>query len=100
MTARKHSPEHDFWHPIVEAQIREVMRVHPDWFRLESEQERRVSPNSLAKRVVGQLIANRMQATEIAAGHAALKSDLAHSTDPISHAAVRLASSSADDTAS
>jgi hypothetical protein len=32
MTLRKHSPAHDFWHPRVESQIRETMRVHARWF--------------------------------------------------------------------
>lgn len=52
MTKRKHSPQHDFWHPRVEGQIR-----HPEWFTFKDDNARRDCVNSLAKRIVGEIVA-------------------------------------------
>lgn len=51
---RKISPEHDFWHKRVEGQIRHTMSCHPEWF---TERAERDCVNSLAKRIVGEILA-------------------------------------------
>lgn len=56
MTMRKHSPLHDKWHRRVEGQIRCCMGEHPDWFNIMSETHRRFVINSLAKRIVGEIV--------------------------------------------
>ena len=62
MTKRTYSPLHDFWHRKIEGQIRDCMNGHPDWFRVRDQMHREQIVNSLAKRIVGEIIA------EIAAG--------------------------------
>lgn len=57
MTARKHSPAHDFWHPRVEGQIRHTIGRHPEWFGALSSANRVKFVNSLAKRIVGEIVA-------------------------------------------
>lgn len=57
MTQRKHSPEHDFWTPRVEGQIRHTIGQHPEWFTFKTEFEKRTLVNSLAKRIVGEIVA-------------------------------------------
>jgi len=57
MTLRKHSPMHDFWTPRVEGQIRHTMGRHPSWFTALSKSERVFFVNSLAKRIVGEIVA-------------------------------------------
>lgn len=53
MTARKHTPAHDYWHPRVEGQIRDAMQAHPGWFKHTNER----IVISLAKRIVGEIVA-------------------------------------------
>lgn len=59
MTQRKHSSAHDFWHPRVEGQIRHTMNRHPEWFTFKNARERKNAINSLAKRIVGEIVAGR-----------------------------------------
>ena len=53
---RKHSPQHDFWHRRVEGQIRHTIGCHPEWFTVMSHKRREAMINSLAKRIVGEII--------------------------------------------
>lgn len=55
-SSRKTSAAHKFWYPRVEGQIRDCMRNHPYWFSLDPE-DRRKLVNSIAKRVVGEIVA-------------------------------------------
>lgn len=58
MTRRKHSPVHDFWHPRIEGQIRHTIGQHPRWFRFnQKSSDERDCINSLAKRIVGEIVA-------------------------------------------
>lgn len=57
MTQRKHSPAHDRWHKIVEGQIRHTMGRHPEWFTFKDAREKQNCVNSLAKRIVGEIVA-------------------------------------------
>lgn len=66
MTRRKYSPLHDFWHPRVEGQIKHTIGRHPEWFKLENPTQKKFCINSLAKRIVGEIIA---------AGYVALSAD-------------------------
>ena len=59
MSKRKHSPLHDYWHPRVEGQIRDTIYHHPEWFHFVTEQQKKDCINSLAKRIVGEIIAGR-----------------------------------------
>lgn len=54
---RKDTPDHDFWHPRVEGQIRDVISAHPRWFSFTSEGDKKTFVNSLAKRIVGEIVA-------------------------------------------
>lgn len=63
MTLRKQTPLHDKWHPRVEGQIRDCIYHHPDWFPLDDEARERMV-NSLAKRIVGEFIADSKLATK------------------------------------
>lgn len=56
MTQRKHTPLHDYWHPRVEGQIRDCMHHHPLWFNLPQPIYKKQYINSLAKRIVGEII--------------------------------------------
>lgn len=58
------SPLHKKWHKRVEGQIRDAVHSHPEWFRGDIER----MTNSLAKRIVGEIIAESMLAdnTELA----------------------------------
>jgi len=56
MTLRKHSPLHDKWHRRVEGQIRDCIHNHPEWFKSCKDHKRMV--NSLAKRIVGEIVAD------------------------------------------
>lgn len=56
MTMRKYSPAHDFWTPRVEGQIRDCLYAHPEWFSVKENQKRHFI-NSLAKRIVGEIVA-------------------------------------------
>jgi hypothetical protein len=71
MTRRKHTPLHDFWHRRVEGQIRDAMHSHPEWFRITSERQKQTIVNSLAKRIVGEIVA--------AYSVAAKRAEVAHS---------------------
>ncbi len=57
MTKRKHTPYHDFWHPKVEGQIRDTMYHHPEWFNFTTHKQKETIVNSLAKRIVGEILA-------------------------------------------
>ena len=57
MTRRRHSPEHDFWHPRVEGQLRDAIYSHPEWFAFQSERQKRDAINSMSKRIVGEIVA-------------------------------------------
>ncbi len=61
MSKRKHSPAHDFWHPRVEGQIRDAMHHHPEYF---APVARSAVVNSLAKRIVGEIVAVCAMATD------------------------------------
>lgn len=50
------TPVHDFWHRRVEGQLRDALKSHPGWFRLRSERETTAMVNSLAKRIVGEIV--------------------------------------------
>lgn len=54
---RKRTPLHDYWHRRVEGQIRHTMNVHPKWFSFKNETDKKACINSLAKRIVGEIIA-------------------------------------------
>lgn len=58
MTARTYSPLHDKWHPRVEGQIKDCMNKHPDWFAHIPKGEIYWFVNSLAKRIVGEIVAD------------------------------------------
>lgn len=61
MTARKHSPEHDFWHAGLEPQIRAIIKAHPRWLVFTDENDERAFIKSLAKRIVGQVIGSQRE---------------------------------------
>lgn len=54
---RKHSPLHDKWHRRVEGQIRDTIHAHPKWFSFKNEGDKQDCINSLAKRIVGEIVA-------------------------------------------
>lgn len=55
---RKISPLHDKWHKRVEGQIRDCIFHHPNWFNFKNERIKNTCINSLAKRIVGEIIAD------------------------------------------
>ena len=58
---RKHTPLHDFWHRRVEGQIRDTVYHHPEWFNVKKgSMECETLVNSLAKRIVGEIVAVSM----------------------------------------
>ena len=57
MTLRKHSAAHDYWHPRVEGQLRDAIKQHPEWFAFATDRQRRAAVNSMAKRIVGEIVA-------------------------------------------
>lgn len=63
MTARKHSPLHDYWHTKVEGQIKHTIGCHPEWFNVTDRQKKQLI-NSLAKRIVGEIVASLTMATK------------------------------------
>lgn len=64
---RKQTPSHDFWHRRVEGQIRDVLYSHPEWFTLTASYDKKHFINSLAKRIVGEILAVSQMA-EITSG--------------------------------
>lgn len=50
---RHKSPLHEYWWKRVEGQIRCCVKEHPEWFAGDTE----VMKNSLAKRIVGEIVA-------------------------------------------
>lgn len=54
---RKQTPAHDFWHKRVEGQIRHTIGRHPEWFNLNERFSKKSCINSLAKRIVGEILA-------------------------------------------
>ena len=65
MTLRKISPLHDKWHRRVEGQIRDCMSSHPEWFVGVPEKQKIFFVNSLAKRIVGEIVADSKLATKV-----------------------------------
>ncbi len=63
MTMRKQGKIYDKWHRRVEGQIRHTIGRHPEWFRLKSEMDKKHFINSLAKRIVGEFVADLKLAT-------------------------------------
>jgi len=59
MTARKQSPSHDKWHRRVEGQIRDCITQHPKWFKFVDDWDKRTCINSLAKRIVGEILTDQ-----------------------------------------
>lgn len=57
MTKRKQGAIYDFWHPRVEGQIRHTMNVHPEWFSFSTPHTKEDCVNSLAKRIVDEIVA-------------------------------------------
>lgn len=57
MTRRKQTPEHDFWHSRVEGQIKHTIGCHPEWFNFPNGYDKSHCINSLAKRIVGEILA-------------------------------------------
>lgn len=53
------SPIHKKWHRRVEGQIRCCMTEHPEYFNMPTERVRQAIINSLAKRIVGEIAADR-----------------------------------------
>lgn len=64
VTFRKHSSLHDKWHPRVEGHIRDCLRSHPEWFNQEAKSFKKNFVNSLAKRIVGEIVADVELVTE------------------------------------
>lgn len=57
MTMRKQGPLYDIWHRRVEGQIRHTMNCHPEWFERIPKRDVVFFVNSLAKRIVGEIVA-------------------------------------------
>lgn len=58
MTLRKSTPLHDKWRRRVEGQIKNCINNHPEWFRFKSDAQKLCCINSLAKRIVGEIVAD------------------------------------------
>jgi hypothetical protein len=58
---RKSSPLHDKWHKRVEGQVRHCIKCHPEYFNSNIPTD--VIVNSLAKRIVGEIVADCTLAT-------------------------------------
>lgn len=68
----KSSPEYKKWHRRVEGQIRDAINSHPEWFSFKTRGQEATMVNSLAKRIVGEIIADAKLADNLAgelAGH-------------------------------
>ena len=52
------SEDHERWHRRVEGQIRDCMHHHPRWFKDIAEADRANFTRSLAKRIVGEILAD------------------------------------------
>jgi hypothetical protein len=46
-----------FWRPRVEGQLRDVMFAHPDWFTDKARRNERSIVRSIAKRIIGEIVA-------------------------------------------
>ncbi len=68
MTQHRKSPEHEFWHRRIEPAILETIKAHPDWFVIGADEDKRVIVNSLAKRIVGHVVAAVRERQGAAAG--------------------------------
>lgn len=53
---RKYSPLHDKWHRRVEGQINDCINAHGWWFSFENDRDKADCVNSLAKRIVGEIV--------------------------------------------
>ncbi len=60
---RKMTPLHNRWHRIVEGQIRDCVQAHPKWFNFKDDTDKKTCVNSLAKRIVGEIVAGSTLAT-------------------------------------
>jgi hypothetical protein len=59
VTNNRHlSPEHEKWHVRVEGQVRDCITQHPRWFKFKDDSDKSVCINSLAKRIVGEIVAS------------------------------------------
>ena len=58
---RKKGVLYDKWHRRVEGQIRDCMRAHGDWFNFVDERDKNDCVNSLAKRIVGEIVSELSQ---------------------------------------
>lgn len=56
------SPIHAKWHRRVEGQINHTINTHPKWFVFKDKHDRVDCVNSLAKRIVGEIVAAPMLA--------------------------------------
>ena len=54
---RYKSDQHEQWHRRVEGQIRDCIHMHPRWFVGVTESDRANFTRSLAKRIVGEILA-------------------------------------------
>lgn len=52
----KNTPLHQHWHKMVEGQINDCMAHHPKWFVFKDEADKETCVNSLAKRIVGEIV--------------------------------------------
>lgn len=55
---RYKSEDHERWHRRVEGQIRDCMHMHPRWFKDIADTDRAYFTRSLAKRIVGEILAD------------------------------------------
>ena len=60
---RYKSDEHERWHRRVEGQIRDCIHMHPRWFVGVAEDDRANFTRSLAKRIVGEILADGDRST-------------------------------------
>lgn len=72
---RKYSPLHDFWHKRVEGQIKHTMNMHPKWFTFKDDIDKNTCINSLAKRIVGEIVAVVRMVTLPKENHSLVNSD-------------------------
>lgn len=59
MANRKKGSEYDKWHKRVEGQIRDCMASHPEYFADMDKRTRGNCINSLAKRIVGEIVSDK-----------------------------------------
>lgn len=57
MANRRKSAVRDFWRPRIEGQILDTIRAHPEWFNASTESKASTIVASLAKSIVGEIVA-------------------------------------------